>query len=100
MVSIPPSGLAPFRHDCTSRDKPNHPSFNPSLGLTAIQTPARARARPQWRCFNPSLGLSAIQTLYFFQATRAKSDVSIPHSGLAPFRPELAHFPTTFDLLF
>ncbi len=63
-------------------------SFNPPLGITAIQTwRLTVRAHRSMARFNPPLGITAIQTPSQPRQADLPSVVSIPHSGLPPFRP-------------
>src|SRR5712692_6942300 len=62
VVSIPHSGLAPFRHMQEWYDKYYFTSFNPSFGLSAIPTFSAIQANHPISSFNPSFGLSAIPT--------------------------------------
>ncbi len=63
-VSIPHSGLAPFRREEFKNAPPGGKGFNPSFGLSAIPThfSHRFKHRGSYR-FNPSFGLSAIPTI-------------------------------------
>src|SRR5260370_31434363 len=68
-----------------------HPTprcFNPSFGLSAIPTGEASIVLPWYASFNPSFGLSAIPTRVKPALSCRGMLVSIPHSGLAPFRLE------------
>src|SRR5260370_1803512 len=84
MVSIPHSGLAPFRLCFLSLMCTLNTSFNPSFGLSAIPTPPPTSSNPNVPfCFNPSFGLTAIPTYHRLH----------PHLKALIFNPSFALHP-------